>query len=214
MDVARLILAARRGAHLTQRELAQRAKTSQATLSAYERGLKSPNLAVAERIVEAAGYRLDLVTSVRFTRHELPRLHPFWVPDRLWRGKLPECFAKVHLHDGTESRTRRFDLGRRAQRRSMYELLLRRGTPEELMDWVDGALLVDLWGELRIPQPIRDAWEPAVSTAGDGPLERPWYGPTERDVGLAPDLGESPTLWLAPAWATTGARRLPHRTVD
>lgn len=212
--MARLILAARRGAHLSQRELAERAKTSQATLSAYECGLKSPNLAVAERIVEAAGYRLDLVTLVRFTRHDVSRLHPFWVPDRLWRGKLPECFAKVHLHDGTESRTRRFDLRRRSQRRSMYELLLRRGTPEELMDWVDGALLVDLWGDLRIPLAVRGAWQPAVGMAGDGPLERPWYGPIERDVGLAPDLGESPTLWLAPAWATTGARRPPHRTAD
>lgn len=198
--MARLILAARRGAHLTQRELAERAKTSQAALSAYERGLKTPSLAVAERIVEAAGYRLDLVTSVRFTRHDEPRLHPFWVPDRLWRGKLPECFAKVHLHDGSASRTRRFDLGRRPQRRQMYELLLRRGAPEELMDWIDGALLVDLWAELRIPQPIRASWQPAVSAAGEGPLERPWYGPTERDVGLDPDLGlSSPVMWLAQA---------------
>lgn len=213
--MARLILAARRGAHLTQRELAERAKTSQATLSAYERGLKSPNLAVAERIVEAAGYRLDLVTSVRFTRRDEPRLHPFWAPDRLWRGRLPECFAKVHLHDSSESRTRRFDLGRRSQRRSMYELLLRRGTPEELMDWVDGALLVDMWADLRIPQPIRDAWKPAVSAAGDGPLERPWYGPTERDAGLELDPDQSVSgLWLAPAWAVTGTRHAPRRPAD
>lgn len=198
--MARLILAARRGAHLTQRELAERAKTSQATLSSYERGLKTPSLAVAERIVEAAGYRLDLVTSVRFTRHDEPRLHPFWVPDRLWRGRLPECFAKVHLHDATRARTRRIDLRRRSQRRSMYELLLRRGAPDELMDWVDGALLVDLWEDLRIPPPIRDAWRPAVSAAGDGPVERPWYGPNERDVGLDPDFGQSsPVLWLAPS---------------
>lgn len=47
---------------MSQRELAERSGTSQATLSAYERGLKSPSLKVAERIVEAAGYRLALVT--------------------------------------------------------------------------------------------------------------------------------------------------------
>ena len=67
MDVARLILKAQRGSRLSQRDLAERAGTSQATLSAYERGRKSPSLAVAERIVEAAGYRLDLVTQVNFT---------------------------------------------------------------------------------------------------------------------------------------------------
>lgn len=210
--MARLILVARRGAHLTQRELAERAKTSQAALSAYERGLKTPSLVVAERIVEAAGYRLDLVTSVNFTRYRAPRVGPFWVPDRLWRGRLPECFAKVHLRDGAESRTRRFDLGRRSQRRWMYELLLRKGAPGELIDWIDGALLVDLWGELRIPPAIRAAWQPAVTAAADGPLERPWYGRTERDVGLEPDFGEAASPpWLARVHPESGERRPPHR---
>lgn len=195
--MARLILAARRGAHLTQRELAQRANTSQAALSAYERGIKTPSLLVAERIVEAAGYRLDLVTTVHFTRRQAARVAPFWVPDRLWRGRLPECFAKVHLHDGAESRTRRFDLGRRSQRRALYELLLRKGTPAEMIDWIDGALLVDLWAELKVPQAIRAAWQPVVVLAADGPLERPWYGSTERDVGLDPYLldKQMPSAW-------------------
>ncbi len=60
----------------------------------------------------------------------------------------------------------------------MYELLLRRGQPEELIDWIiDGALLVDLWDELKIAQVIRQAWDPVVDLAGNGPGERPWYGP-------------------------------------
>lgn len=61
----------------------------------------------------------------------------------------------------------------------MYELLLRRGQPDELIDWIDGALLVDLWDELRIPQVIRRAWDPVVDLAGDGPHERPFYGPLD-----------------------------------
>lgn len=43
---------------LSQRELARRAGTSQATLSAYESGRKSPSLETLARIVRAAG--LDL----------------------------------------------------------------------------------------------------------------------------------------------------------
>ena len=148
-------------------------------MSAYERGLKTPNLAVAERIVEAAGYRLDLVTQVRFTQHTAPAVGAFWVPDRLWRGKLPECFAKVYLDDAIRFRgVTRFDLRRRPQRRRLYELLMRRGRPDELIDWIDGALLVDLWPDLKVPEPIRQAWRPAVTVAGNGPRERPWYGPT------------------------------------
>jgi transcriptional regulator with XRE-family HTH domain len=176
VDVARLILAARHGGGLTQQELAQRAGTSQATLSAYERGLKAPSIQVAERIVEAAGYRLDLVTQVHFTEHTAPGVRPFWVPDRLWRGKLPECFAIISMPDPSHSRgVARFDLRRRPSRRRIYEKLLRRGLPDELIDWVDGALLVDLWDELKLPQAIRAAWQPAVDLAGNGPLVHPDY---------------------------------------
>ena len=72
----------------------------------------------------------------------------------------------------------RFDLRRRPQRRRLYELLLRRGQPDEMRDWMDGALVVDLWDDLKIPEVIRQAWRPAVTLAGNGPRERPWYGPT------------------------------------
>ncbi len=180
VDPGQLLLKARRGCGLSQRRLSELAGTSQATLSTYERGVKSPSLAVAERIVEAAGYRLDLVTQIQFTQHTDPVGGTFWVPNRLWRGRLPECFAKIYLEDATRFRgITRFDLRRRAQRRRLYELVLRRGQPDELIDWVDGALLVDLWEDLQLPALIRRAWQPVVELASDGPRERPRYGRTE-----------------------------------
>ena len=179
--MAWLILKARHGSGLSQRALAEKAGTSQPTLSAYERGVKTPSLAVAERIVEAAGYRLDLVTQVHFTQQVAPGVRPFWVPDRLWRGKLPECFATIRMRDPAYLRgVTRFTLRRRASRRRMYEMLLRNGLPDELIDWVDGALLVDLWEELNLPQPVRRAWQPALDLAGNGPIAMPTYrGPTK-----------------------------------
>lgn len=179
--MAWLILKARHGSGLSQRALAEKAGTSQATLSAYERGVKTPSLAVAERIVEAAGYRLDLVTQVHFTQQVAPGVRPFWVPDRLWRGKLPECFATISIRDPACLRgVTRFTLRRRASRRRMYEMLLRKGLPDELIDWVDGALLVDIWEELNLPQPVRRAWQPALDLAGNGPIAMPTYrGPTK-----------------------------------
>lgn len=53
-----LIKVARHDAKLSQRELARQAGTSQATLSAYEVGRKSPSLETLTRIIRAAG--LDL----------------------------------------------------------------------------------------------------------------------------------------------------------
>jgi transcriptional regulator with XRE-family HTH domain len=51
-----LIKIARMEAGLSQRELAARTATSQATLSAYETGRKSPSLDTLERIVLGAGF--------------------------------------------------------------------------------------------------------------------------------------------------------------
>lgn len=47
-------------AGLSQSELARRAGTSQATLSAYESGKKEPSLATFARLVSAAGGRLTI----------------------------------------------------------------------------------------------------------------------------------------------------------
>ena len=55
-----LIKIARSDAGLSQRELARRAGTSQATLSAYESGKKSPTLETLHRIVLAAGVDLRI----------------------------------------------------------------------------------------------------------------------------------------------------------
>lgn len=49
----------------------------------------------------------------------------------------------------------------------MYEIVLREGEPADLLTYVDGALLVDLWDELVLPAAIRRAWEPTLSSYGE-----------------------------------------------
>ena len=58
MTPASTLRAARDGAGLTQVELARRGGTSQATISAYESGAKTPSLATFERLLAATGTRL------------------------------------------------------------------------------------------------------------------------------------------------------------
>jgi transcriptional regulator with XRE-family HTH domain len=57
--VENLLIDARVRSGLSRRELARRAGTSQATLSAYEQGRICPSVRVLERILLAAGFVLD-----------------------------------------------------------------------------------------------------------------------------------------------------------
>lgn len=41
--------------------------------------------------------------------------------------------------------------------------------------WVDGALLVDLWDDLTLPDPLRKAWQTLIDDARNGPIENPIY---------------------------------------
>jgi transcriptional regulator with XRE-family HTH domain len=63
MDAGAVIRRARRGAHLTLRELAARASTSHSTLAAYEAHRVVPTAATLSRVVQAAGR--DLVVELR-----------------------------------------------------------------------------------------------------------------------------------------------------
>jgi transcriptional regulator with XRE-family HTH domain len=58
MDAGATLRSARDRAGLTQGELAARAGTSQATISAYENGSKQPSVATFSRLLAAAGARL------------------------------------------------------------------------------------------------------------------------------------------------------------
>ena len=65
MDAALTLKAARRRAGLTQTALAARAGTSQATVSAYESGRKTPSVETFSRLLRAAGSRLSVEPATR-----------------------------------------------------------------------------------------------------------------------------------------------------
>lgn len=69
---------------------------------------------------------------------------------------------------------RYWDLGQRAERKYVYGYFLRLGLPLWIYRWVDGALLVDLWDELDLHDPVRRAWQPLITAARHGPYEHPF----------------------------------------
>ena len=166
MERAYLLEIARQHCGMTQAELAARASTSQAALSAYERGLKSPSLRVTSRIVEAAGCDLSLCVHIDWVEHRVPEMDPFWVPNLLWNVDMPDCFAMLEIPDLiNDGPMREWDMRDREQRKGVYEQLIRYGLPQQMIRWVDGPMLVDVWDELDLPEPVRKAWWSAVVVA-------------------------------------------------
>ena len=68
-----LIRMARRQARMTQAALAERAHTSQAAISAYESGRRSPSVETLCRILNAAGFELRMRLAAPDTHEEARR---------------------------------------------------------------------------------------------------------------------------------------------
>lgn len=165
---------ARLASGLGQSELAALAGTSQPTLSAYERGKKMPGLAVAERIANAAGWNIALQPRVSFTEHPAPEgfRFPFTVPDRLWRLEAPACFRTITFFDLVDEDNNKYwwDLSIRADRKLVYERLLTYGDEASLRLYLDAALLIDLWPEMDVPEPMRTHWAAVIEATMQAPI--------------------------------------------
>lgn len=73
-STAALLRSARLDAALSLRELADRAHTSHATLSAYEKGRKVPSITTYLRILEACGNAVDIRLNPRVRERDgIPR---------------------------------------------------------------------------------------------------------------------------------------------
>ncbi len=164
IDAAQLLERIRVSSGLTQEELARRAGTSRPTLSAYEHGRKSPTVATFARILSQAGWDLAAQPHVSFTQQKSAHGKPTWVPDRLPRLDVTCALAAVQLplHLNWSAPGRIFDLRSRADRARVYEIVLQEGTPADILAYVDGALLVDLWKDLVLPRGVRSAWSPLI----------------------------------------------------
>jgi transcriptional regulator with XRE-family HTH domain len=167
VEASELLEQARSTAGLTQEELARKAGTSRTTLSAYEHGRKSPTVATAARLLSEAGYELAAQPRVTFSEQPATRGRPVWVPDHLPRLDVARAFARVRLplYLNWSVPERVFDLAARTDRARVYEIVLQEGRPADILAYVDGALLVDLWDELILPRAVRSAWSPVIQAS-------------------------------------------------
>jgi transcriptional regulator with XRE-family HTH domain len=164
VEPGELLEQARTDAGLTQAELAHLAGTSRTALSAYEHGRKSPMVATYARLLSGAGWELAAQPHISFIQRQSSQGRPVWVPDRLPRLDVARALevVKLPLHLNWSAAGRQFDLRSRADRVRVYEIVLQEGRPADILAYVDGALLLDVWDELVIPRAVRSAWTPVI----------------------------------------------------
>ncbi len=63
---------------------------------------------------------------------------------------------------GPDPRSVRWDLSDRRRRRDFYEIVLVKGTLEDICAFVNGPELAALWDEMYLPPWVREAWRPLV----------------------------------------------------
>ena len=187
-----VIESARRAAGLSQRRLAELARTQQSSVSEYESRRKSPTLEVVERLLDAADAELAVKPMVFFDLIEDPEVGSFWVPDRLWSVPVPDCFARVqvlkyifHTDDN-----KIWDLSDPTERIEYYELALVHGLDQMLLDSVDGVLLIQAWPHMNLPDVVREAWQPGIDAAAASQDKQPrdpggFSARIAREIGIA-----------------------------
>jgi hypothetical protein len=133
-------------------------------LSAYEHRRKAPTVETLERLMFAAGARLDVVPVVSWREVPVGRGRSCWLPNTLWRLTPARAFADIVLpvELNWSAPARRYELRDRRQRARLYELVLREGEPTDLERWVDGVLLIDIWPDLVLPRGLRAGWQAVI----------------------------------------------------
>jgi hypothetical protein len=139
----------------------------------FEHGRKSPTLATAARLLSEAGFELAATPRITFVESITSRGRVVVVPSALPRLPVREVLARVVLpkHLAWSRQRREYRLADRGDRARVYEMVLREGGPEDVLRYVDGALLVDLWDDLVLPRGVRSAWDPVIVAARGCPAD-------------------------------------------
>ena len=87
-----------------------------------------------------------------------PDARPVAVPEDMISGPKATGVVTLPLHVCWSGPDRFYDLAVRSDRVRVYEMVLREGTEDDVRTFVDVDLLLDVWGDLLLPAPVREAW--------------------------------------------------------
>jgi hypothetical protein len=72
------------------------------------------------------------------------------------------CMPARLFWQGPNLRSVRWDLSDRRRRRDFYEIVLVKGTLDDICTFVNGPELVRLWDDMLLPPWVREAWRPLL----------------------------------------------------
>ena len=89
-----------------------------------------------------------------------PTARPVAVPENLKDPSLPtaEGHVELPLHIRWSGPPITYNLGDPNDRARVYEQVLREGTEDDVRLYIDPDQLVDIFDDLVLPQPVRQAW--------------------------------------------------------
>lgn len=122
-------------------------------------------LATAQRLLAETGHQFAVEARIEFVEIPLGRGRLASVPTDLPRLPVRQALATVTLalRLNWSQPGRVFHLTDRSDRARVYEIVLSEGSADDVLTYLDGALLVDLWDHLVLPRDLRRAWAPAIS---------------------------------------------------
>ena len=151
--LAKVAAARREELGLTQVELAQQIGKSREWLLRFERGNPGANL---QSVLD-----LFLALGITLNTHSTPTRQPTFVVATSMEALHGPSTGEISLPTRILwNPSRPFDLSDDTRAATMLRLvLLEARKHEDLEDLIDPQLLRRLWGRLRLPQYLRDAWE-------------------------------------------------------
>src|SRR5215831_7047038 len=89
-----------------------------------------------------------------------PTARPVAVPAALNDPSLPKANGEVELplHIRWSGPPMMYDMTDPADRARVYEQVLREGTEEDVLFYIDADELADIFDELVLPPPVRETW--------------------------------------------------------
>lgn len=156
---------ARKAAGLTQQQVADRTGIARPNIAAYEAGRREPKISTAHKLLAAVNTQLTITPAPQW--HWTQTRRPYAVASQLWDLPTASALAifETHIHLWWSGPPRTFNLAQRPDRLRAYEIVLREGNPQDITSIIDGTLLCEAWPDLILPDPIRQAWQPAIDNA-------------------------------------------------
>jgi hypothetical protein len=107
---------------------------------------------------ELAMKREGVVAARTRSRTLGPASRPVAVPEDMDSGPKAAGVVSLPLNVAWSGSPRRYDLDVRSDRARVYEQVLREGTERDVAFFVEVDWLIELWDELVLPEPVREAW--------------------------------------------------------